>query len=70
MTWHVEQAQEPPHAPTMISAIAIRYVSRIDRTFHLQIFILRNVQQVVARRHLARRFLAVFVNERNFDPAT
>lgn len=80
MTWQVEQAHEPPHAPVKNDVLAgmPQYAcfsvpslsdgfgcTAVPLTFHLQIIGLGNVQQVISLGDLKIMSISVFVDERD-----
>lgn len=65
MTWHVEQAQDPPHAPVKdVSEVRIVSGSKVH-TLHLNIVGLGNVQEVVSLCDYEGLLIAVLVYEGN-----
>lgn len=68
ITWHVEQAQEPPQAPNPRQFHRHLSSRKGIRTFHLQVVGLGNVQQIIPLRYLKAKLLAIFVHEGHIDP--
>ena len=72
ITWHVEQAHEPPQAPRTqgLSANELHDLAPNDlRTLHFNVVGLCDVQQVVALGNLEIDPHTVLVNEGHIDPA-
>lgn len=67
MTWQVEHAQEPPQAPSEVfSKETDMPLGDNGQTFHLKVFRLSNVQQIIPICNLKYILLTFLVDKRDF----